>query len=114
MEPGWAARNLDDPGFQTSPMKRILEENDVAEGWTPTRPILFCQSPDDRDVPVRNTLKAVAHLGAALEMGGREPGALLFYWPLGTPGCGISHVTGAFRAIPMAFDWIYRGMPALP
>ena len=114
MEPGWAARNLDDPGFQTSPMKHILEENDVAEGWTPSRPILFCQSPDDRDVPVQNTLKAMAHLGAALETEGREARDLLFFWPLGAPGCGITHVTGAFRAIPLAFDWIYRGMPPAP
>jgi hypothetical protein len=105
------ARELDDPAFQTSPLRGILAENDVAVGWTPSRPILFCQSPDDRDVPIGNTLEAWRTLGGAMRKAGREPQGTLMFQPLGKPGDGIGHVGGVFLAIPTAFDWIYRGMP---
>ena len=84
----------------------------MAKGWTPTRPILFCQSPDDRDVPIENTVRALETLGAALERSGQDPSGKLQFRPLGTAGAGISHVSGVFLAIPMAFDWIYRGLAA--
>ena len=111
LAPSWRARELEDPGFRTSPLRGILQENDVAVGWTPTRPILFCQSPDDDTVPIQNTLAARASLAAALREAGGNPAKLLHLKLLGRPGEGISHVTGAFLAIPAAFDWIYRGMP---
>ena len=110
--PVWVARELEEPGFQTSPIKGILTENDVARGWAPTKPILFCQSPDDTDVLLENTLVARGTLAEAIRKEGREPEGILNYAPLGQPGCGISHVGGIFLAIPMAFDWIYRGAGA--
>jgi len=108
LNPGWVARELEDPAFATSPMKGILEENDVAEGWTPTRPILFCQSPDDRDVPLANTLTARWILEGAVRKAGADPTGLFTFLPLGSAGGGITHVEGALLAIPTAFDWIYR------
>jgi hypothetical protein len=112
LNPAWVARSLDEPGYSSSPLRGILEENDLAPGWTPTRPILFCQSPDDRDVPMDNTRSAMKILSEAIRRAGREPRDLLVLRPLGGPGCGITHVDGAFLAIPRAFDWIYRGMPS--
>lgn len=108
LNPDWAARELEDPAFATSPMKGILEENDVAAGWTPTRPILFCQSPDDRDVPLENTLTARWLLEGEVRKEGPVPAGLFTFLPLGRPGDGITHVKGALLAIPAAFDWIYR------
>ncbi|BDU74038.1 lipase family protein [Mesoterricola silvestris] len=114
LNPDWVARELDDPAFASGPLKGILEENDVAVGWTPTRPILFCQSPDDRDVPVENTKRAMGALGAAIRGAGGEPGALLTFRSLGAPGEGISHLGGVLLAIPAAFDWIYRAPSEQP
>jgi hypothetical protein len=112
--PAWVARDLADPGYATGTMRGLLEENDTATGWTPTRPILFVQSPDDRDVLIQNTLVAHRTLGQALWKAGRDPLELLEYRPLGEPGCGISHAEGVLLAIPMAFDWIHRQKRGVP
>ena len=106
--PAWVARELDDPAFRTSALRPVLEENDVARGWTPSRPILFGQSPDDRDVPIQNAWAALAALGGALRSAGQDPSGKLLFRLVGEPGHGPSHVGAIFGAIPMAFDWIYR------
>lgn len=105
LSPAWTARNLADPAWPGSPIRAILEENDVHKGWTPTRPILFCQSPDDEDVPEGNTLAALDALGAALRREGRDPSSLLSYRPLPR---GTTHLQGALETIPIALDWIWR------
>ncbi len=114
LNPDWIARDLEDPAFATSPVRGILEENDVAAGWAPTRPILFCQSPDDKDVPLGNTVAARRLLEDAVRDRGGDPAGLITFLPLGRPGDGITHVKGALLAIPAAFDWIYRTAKAPP
>jgi len=109
LNPDWVRRELEPPGFPDSTVGRILVENDLTGGWLPTRPILFCQAPDDRDVPMQNTLDTLAGLGQALREAGRDPAATLVFKPL---PAGLDHVTGVFFALPEAFDWIYQGAPA--
>jgi hypothetical protein len=106
--PAWVARELSDPAYATSTLRGLLEENDPSRGWTPTRPILFAQSPDDRDVLLQNALSAHRILGQALWKAGRDPLELLELRLLGEPGNAISHAEGVLMAIPLAFDWIYR------
>jgi len=113
LRPEWVVRELEEPAYLTSPLRWILEENDVARGWAPTRPILFAQGPDDRDVPLANTLTAMGMLETAVRADGRDPQGLLSYEPLDLPGGRTNHIKGALLAIPLAFDWVYsqwRGM----
>lgn len=111
LNPSWVARELDEPGFATSVMRRILEENDLCGGWRPTRPILFAQSAADKDVSIQNTFQAMAGLGAEIRRAGGDPDKFLAFLPLGTPEDRITHVQGALLAIPAAFNWIYSGTP---
>ncbi|HLO67532.1 MAG TPA: hypothetical protein VK188_10970 [Holophaga sp.] len=111
LNPVWAERNLDPPGFEASPLKRLLEENDVAEGWAPSRPILFAQSLDDREVPPIIARNAMASLGEAARRAGRDPARLLRFQALAREGSGIGHVEGVALALPVAFEWIGRGAP---
>jgi len=111
LNPKWVDACLADPAFASSPIRDLLQENDVSVGWAPSRPILFCQSPDDADVPVENTLTAMANLEGAMRKAGRDPAGILDFRPLGAPGCGIGHVGGILLAMPAAFDWIYRRRP---
>ena len=108
LNPDWVRRELEDPGFAGSAVGRILIENDLTGGWLPTRPIFFCQSPADRDVPMQNTLNPLAGLGLELRNAGRDPAATLVFAPLPE---GLNHVTGLLFALPEALDWIYRGAP---
>jgi hypothetical protein len=109
--PAWLARELDDPAYAGSAVHGLLAENDLTQGWTPTRPILFCHSPDDLNIPYANTLTAMAGLGAALTRAGRNPAELLHLLPIGRPGDHIGHREAANIALPAAFAWFYYGMP---
>jgi pimeloyl-ACP methyl ester carboxylesterase len=111
LNPAWLARELDDPAYATSGLRKILLENDLCGGWRPTRPILFCQSLTDRDVSIQNTVRTMAGLGEEIRQAGGDPSRLLAFLPLGGPSDRISHVQGALVAIPAAFNWIYSGMP---
>lgn len=111
LNPAWAASVLEDPAFAAGPLQDILRENDLGPGWTPSRPILFTQSPDDQVVPIANTLEVMGTLEAALRERGQDPQGLLQFRPFCRPGSGVGHVRGVFLGIPKAFDWIYRGMP---
>ena len=109
LNPEWVRRELEVPAFPGSAIGRILAENDLLGGWLPTRPMLFCQSLQDRDVPIQNTLGALGALGQGLREAGRDPAATLVFEALPE---GLDHVTGLFRALPLGLDWIYRGAPA--
>jgi hypothetical protein len=111
LNPAWLSRELDDPAYATSGVRKLLLENDLSGGWRPTRPILFCQSEDDHDVSIQNTLAAMAGLGAEIRKTGADPARLLAFLPIGAPSDHITHVEGALVAIPAAFNWIYSGMP---
>ena len=111
LNPDWLARELDDPAYATSTVRKLLLENDLTGGWRPTRPILFCQSEADQDVSIRNTINAMAGLGAEIRNAGGDPDRVLAFLPLGAPADRISHVQGALVAIPAAFNWIYSGTP---
>jgi hypothetical protein len=110
-DPGWLARELDDPAYAGSGAHGLLAENDLLGGWAPTRPILFCHSPDDGNVPYANTLAAKAGLEQAVRQAGRDPSPLLLLLDLGRPGDGIGHTEGAYLALPAAFAWFHYGMP---
>ena len=111
LDPAWTARELDDPGFATGSLRPLMEANDLHRGWTPNRPILFCHSPADVDVPFQQSVAAVGWLGTELLKAGREPGSLLRLMPIeaGRPGPG--HLAAIAYALPMGFRWIYDGMP---
>jgi len=111
--PLWLARELDDPAYATSRVHGLLAENDLYDGWVPTRPILFRQSPDDGNIPYANTLITLDRLGEAIRQAGGDPGALLLSLPIGRPGDHVSHLDGAYLALPSAFAWFYFGMPDL-
>jgi len=111
LDPAWLARELDDPAYATSATHRILIENDLCRGWRPRHPILFCQSPADRDVLLQNTLVTLAELSAEIRKAGDDPDRLLAFLPIGRPTDRIDHVGAAMVAIPAAFNWIYSGMP---
>ena len=108
--PPWLAEQLDDPAYAASTVHALLAENDLYAGWRPTRPILFCHSPDDMNIPYANTL-TVDGLGREIRAAGGDPAELLFLLPIGRPGDHIAHTEGALIAIPSAFAWFYFGMP---
>jgi hypothetical protein len=112
-DPQWLAEELDDPAYASSNAHGLLAENDLLGGWAPTRPILFCQSPDDADVPYANTLAAMDGLERSIRQAGGDPAALLHRLDLGRPGDGIDHTPGAYLALPAAFAWFYYGMPSV-
>jgi len=103
--PAWAAGVLDAPDFPATPLGRILRENDLLDGWAPTRPILFAHGPDDGDVPIQNAHRAMAALAGSIRKEGRDPG-LLELKLLGTPGKGVSHPAACVPGIALAFGWI--------
>ena len=111
LNPDWVAAQLDDPAYATSQVHKLLKENDLCGGWRPTKPILFCQSPADADVPLRNTLRTLEQLGEEIRAAGQDPAKLLAFLPIGKESDRIDHVSGALVAIPAAFNWIYSGMP---
>jgi hypothetical protein len=111
--PPWLAEQLDDPAYAASPVHALLAENDLYAGWRPTRPILFCHSPDDMNIPYANTLTTIDGLGREIRAAGGDPAELLFLLPIGRPGDHIAHTEGALFAIPSAFAWFYFGMPDL-
>lgn len=111
LNPAWLAQELDDPAYATSVVRKLLAENDLCGGWRPRRPILFAQGPADQDVPLQNTLNAMAGLGAEIRKDGGDPGQLLAFLAIGKASDGINHVQGGLVAIPAAFNWIYCGMP---
>ncbi len=73
----------------------MLTENDLCGGRTPTRPILFRHSPDDRNISYANTLRTVDRLGQAMRAAAGDPEALLHLLSIGRPGDGISRTAGA-------------------
>jgi hypothetical protein len=111
LNPDWLARELDDPAYATSTIRKILEENDLCRSWRPTHPILFCQSRADRDVQIQNTLNTLSSLGGEIRKAGGDPDQLLAFLPLGRPQDQITHVEGAMLAVPAAFNWFYYDMP---
>jgi pimeloyl-ACP methyl ester carboxylesterase len=111
LNPDWVARELDDPAYATSLIRKVLVENDLCDGWRPTRPILFCQSEVDQDVSIRNTTRTMAALSVEIRKAGGDPDRLLAFLPLGRSADGVSHVAGALVAIPAAFNWFYSGTP---
>ena len=108
LNPDWVARELDDPGYATGSLRPLLEANDLHRGWTPNRPILFCQSTVDPDVPYQQSVAAMGYLGAELLKAGRDPGRLLRLMPIGN---GAGHLAAISSALPTGFRWIYDGMP---
>ena len=111
LNPAWLSRELDDPAFETSLTRKLLVENDLHRGWAPTKPILFCQSPDDQDLPYQNTVATIGYLAAEITKAGGDPHKLLASLPIGDCHDGITHIEGAMVAMPTAFNWIYYGMP---
>jgi len=111
LNPAWLARELDDPSYETSTTHRLLVENDLHRGWAPTSPILFAQSPVDQDLPYQNTVATMGYLSAEIVKAGGDPRQLLTSVPLGDCRDGVTHLEGALLAIPLAFKWIYDGMP---
>ena len=108
LNPDWVARNLDDPGYGTSPVRQVLQENDLDRGWTPTRPILFCHSPADTDVAYQQTVSTMDYLGAEILKAGGDPQKLLILKPIGDSLNGLGHLGAIALAMPVAFDWIYH------
>jgi hypothetical protein len=111
LNPAWVARELDDPAYETSPTHQILKDNDLHRGWAPTIPILFCHSPMDDDVDFQQTLTTMDFLGAEIRKAGGDPRQLLILKPIGDCRDGITHIEAIPLALPMAFQWIYEGMP---
>jgi len=111
LDPEWMARELDDPGYATGSLRPLLEANDLHRGWTPNRPILFCHSPADADVPFQQSVAAMGWLGAELLKAGREPGQRLRLIPIGGGPPGLGHLAAIAFALPTGFRWIYDGMP---
>jgi len=110
--PSWLARELDAPAYPASRTHALLAENDLCGGWRPTRPILFCHSPDDVNIPYANSLATIDGLGREIRRAGGDPASLLFLIPIGRPGDRIAHTEGALIAIPAAFAWFYYGRSA--
>jgi hypothetical protein len=104
--PAWITEVLESHAFPLTPIGAILQENDLAGGWAPTRPIIFMHSPDDRDLPMANATLALERLSQAVREDGRDPAGLLELRPLGRPGEGIDHVLGIFPGISRAFSQI--------
>ena len=111
LNPAWVAKELDDPAYETSLIHQLLVENDLHRGWAPTKPILFAQSPVDQDLPFQNTVSAIGYLSAEIAKAGGDPRQILTRRSLGDCRSGVTHLEGAVLAIPLGFDWIYRGMP---
>ena len=109
--PAWLARELDDPAYPTSATRALLAENDLWDGWVPTRPILFRHSPDDANVPYGNSVVARERLADAARAAGKDPDAFLHLVPVGREGDGISHPAAAWIALPSAFGWFRDGLP---
>ncbi|BDU78322.1 alpha/beta hydrolase [Mesoterricola sediminis] len=114
LNPAWMARELEDPAFATSGMRRLLEENDLHQGWRPTCPILFCHSPADADLSYQQSLRTAERLGAELALAGSNPADFLRVQPIGDRGAGWSHLGAIAVALPAGFEWIHRGMPMDP
>ena len=114
LNPQWVASQLDDPGYESSVIHWLLVENDLHRGWAPTTPILFAQSPGDEDLPYQNTLATVGYLAAEIAKTGGDPHRLLKAVRLGNSLNGLTHLEGATLALPLAFRWIYDGMPMDP
>jgi hypothetical protein len=106
------ARELDDPAYLTSAAHRILQENDLNRGWTPTQPILFCHSPMDDDVDFQQTVSTMDFLGAEILKAGGDPGKLLTLKPIGDCRDRITHVAAIPKALAMAFHWIHQSLAA--
>ncbi|BDU77887.1 lipase family protein [Mesoterricola sediminis] len=111
LSPAWVARNLEEPGYATSPFRAVLEENDVSGGWAPTRPLFFGQSLDDQEVPPAIAQRALDRFSEAIRAEGRDPDRLLSFKAVAAEGSGVDHVKGTILALPAAFDWIHRGGP---
>jgi hypothetical protein len=109
--PVWLTRELDDPGYEHSVTHQLLRDNDLDRGWAPATPILFAQSPGDRDLAPQNTTAILGNLAAEIAKSGRDPHRLVVFKQLGDCPVGISHLEGALVGIPLAFQWIYDGMP---
>jgi hypothetical protein len=107
LNPAWVARELDDPAYATSAAHRLLQDNDLHRGWTPTRPILFCQSPMDDDVSFQQTVETMDNLGAEIVKAGGDPGKLLILKPIGDCRDNITHIMAIPLAMNMGFRWIY-------
>ena len=114
LNPAWVARELDDPAYEHSETHAILRDNDLYQGWRPTRPILFCHSPMDDDVAFQQTVLTMDCLGAEILKAGGDPNRLLMLKPIGDCRDRVTHVQAIPRAMAMAFRWIYDGMPASP
>jgi hypothetical protein len=111
LNPAWVARELEDPAYETSDIRAILRDNDLYRGWSPTRPILFCHSPQDDDIAFQQSVVAMDSLGAEILKAGGDPSQLLALKPIGDCRNGSSHIQAIPKALPMAFRWIYDGMP---
>jgi hypothetical protein len=107
----WLTRELDDPAYEHSVTHRLLRDNDLDRGWAPATPILFAQSPGDQDLALQNTTATIGNLAAEILKSGRDPHQLVVFKRLGDWPVGVSHLEGALLGIPLAFKWIYDGMP---
>jgi pimeloyl-ACP methyl ester carboxylesterase len=97
LNPTWVNQQLADNVYETSPVGRILTDNNLWSGWVPERPMLIRHSPDDDRVPYANSERTVQVFSDA--------GAPLTFIPIGNAGDGITHVTGAIIGIPTAIIW---------
>lgn len=111
LNPEWVARELDDPGYESSGIRRILEENDLHRGWAPATPILFCHCPEDDDVDFQHTVAAMDFLGAEILKAGGDPARLLVLKRLKAGWGGHTHIQAFPGALATAFQWFYDGMP---
>jgi hypothetical protein len=107
----WVDRNLVDAAFHGSELEKTLAENDVAKGWTPTRPLLLVSLPNDDLVPNENNLAAQRTLAERIGRSGGDPAKVLVMKELCVPDLGGTHLEGLVVAIPMALNWFDKGMP---
>jgi hypothetical protein len=113
--PAWVTGVLEAEDFLASPLGQAMRENDLVDGWAPTRPILFAHSPDDHDISIQKAYRALGGLSRAVEQAGGDPASLLELRLLAQPGEGVDHVAGLFIGITTALRWIeeQRGKPKL-
>jgi hypothetical protein len=110
----WVTTNLERPDLFETPLGKVLRENDLLEGWAPTRPILFAHSPDDGDVPLENATHAMGTLSQAVRQEGRDPSSLLELRLLGEPGQGVGHVASVGPGLVLALRQIDTWRRLLP
>jgi len=108
MNPEWLARQILTPAWPDTAVGRILQENDLVEGWHPEAPMLLATSPRDECVSASNTY---AIMEAWARRGCR---AKVECHPLTLFGAPLDHEHGATLALGKAFRWFASGAYAAP